>query len=85
MFVFSNLATSIDGKIASKDRGHFLLGTPEDRRLMQVLRAKSDVVVFGASTLRTHQRPCIVRPSEAKGLKRQPANAVISSRLEGMG
>jgi riboflavin-specific deaminase-like protein len=84
MFVFTNLATSIDGKIAARDRGTFLLGTPEDRRLMQVLRAQSDVVLFGASTLRTHRKPCIVRGPAANGLAQQPANAVVSTRLAGV-
>jgi riboflavin-specific deaminase-like protein len=84
MFVFSNLATSLDGKIATADRSFFPLGTLADRKLMQVLRKKSDVVLFGASTLRTFQKPCTVTGPAAKGLKRQPANAVLSSTLEGI-
>jgi riboflavin-specific deaminase-like protein len=84
MFVFSNLATSIDGKIATSSRVFFPLGTPEDRKHMQVLRRKSDIVLFGASTLREFKRPCIVRGKAAEGLKKQPANAIVSSALDGI-
>jgi riboflavin-specific deaminase-like protein len=84
MFTFSNLATSVDGKIATSSREFFPIGTPEDRRMMQVLRRKSDVVVFGASSLRTFRKPCIVYGPAAQGLKKQPANAVLSSKLEGI-
>ena len=51
MFVRSNLAISLDGKIATASREMISLGTPYDRRLMQVFRKKSDVVLMGASTL----------------------------------
>jgi riboflavin-specific deaminase-like protein len=84
MYIFSNLATSVDGKIATPSRVLFPLGTPEDRRHMQVLRKKSDVVLFGASSLRAFRRPCIVYGPAAKGLKKQPANAVLSTSLEGI-
>jgi riboflavin-specific deaminase-like protein len=84
MFVFSNLATSLDGKIATPSRALYPLGTPEDRRFMQVLRKRADVVVFGASTLRAFQKPCTVSGPLGKELKKQPANAIISSALEGI-
>ena len=84
IFVFSNLATSLDGKIATQGREFFPLGTPADRKLMQVLRAKSDIVLFGASSLRTFQKPCTVQGTAAKRLDIQPANAVLSSKLEGI-
>ncbi len=78
-FVFSNLATSLDGKIAPVDRGDCALGTPADRREMQRLRKKADAVLFGASTLRVFQKFCGV-----KNAKKQPANVVISSTLKGI-
>jgi riboflavin-specific deaminase-like protein len=78
MLVFSNLATSLDGKIATRSRELFHLGTPADRKQMQVLRKRADVVVMGGSTLRTYKRFCGV-----VGRKKQPANAVLSSNLEG--
>jgi riboflavin-specific deaminase-like protein len=79
MFIFSNLATSLDGKIATAEKGFFPLGTPEDRRRMQVLRQNCDAILMGASTLRTFQKPCIVR-----GQKKQPINLILSRNLEGI-
>lgn len=79
MFVFSNLAMSLDGKIATPSRVLYALGTPYDRKRMQTLRKQSDVVVFGAESLRAYRKPCIVA-----GSKKQPANAVISTALSGI-
>lgn len=79
MFVFSNLATSIDGKIATANRALFHLGTTADRRQMQVLRKKADIILMGGSTLRSFKKFCGVI-----GRTRQPANAIISSKLEGI-
>ncbi|MBY0371081.1 RibD family protein [bacterium] len=79
VFVFSNLASSIDGKIATEDRGHFYLGTPEDRRQMQRLRRRADAVLLGASTLRSFKKPLLTQ-----GAKTQPWNVLVSSRLEGL-
>lgn len=76
MFIFSNLAISIDGKISTRSRNLFHLGTPEDRRQMQVLRKKCDAVLVGASTLRCFKKPCL-----ALGAERQPVNLLISSTL----
>ena len=79
MKVFSNLATSLDGKIAFADRSHAPLGTRADWQQMLVLRRRADVVLFGAATLRTFRKSCGV-----PGSRQQPANAVISRSLEGM-
>jgi riboflavin-specific deaminase-like protein len=79
MFVFSNLATSLDGKIASADRGLFPLGTPADRRQMQVLRKRADAVLMGASTLRAYKGPLKIR-----GEKAAPLNVIVSSTLSGI-
>ena len=79
MFVLSNLATSVDGKIATRSRVHFPLGTPEDRRMMQQIRKKSDAIVMGASSLRAFKGPLLI-----KGARRQPINAIVSSRLDGV-
>jgi 5-amino-6-(5-phosphoribosylamino)uracil reductase len=84
MLIFSNLATSLDGKIATTSRVHFPLGTAHDRSLMQKLRRQSDAVLFGASTLRAYRKPCIVGGKAAQGLKSQPTNVVLSSALEGI-
>lgn len=80
MFVFSNLATSIDGKIATSSREFFPLGTPADRKQMQVLRREADCVVMGASTIRTFRKFCGVTGAPAAS---QPMNAIVSSALEG--
>jgi len=79
MHVFSNLAISLDGKISAQDRSLFYLGSPNDRRQMQVLRKKSDAILIGASTLRSLKRPMKIRNS-----KRQPMNVILSSRLDGL-
>lgn len=83
MTVLSNLATSLDGKIATAERRHFPLGTGADRSQMQVLRAESDVIVMGASTLRAFRRPCRVQGLDPSS-DRQPANAVVTTRLDGI-
>lgn len=80
MFVFSNLAISLDGKIASKSRAAHYLGTPEDRLQMQVLRRQCDAILMGASTLRAHQKPCLIRGRA----QAQPANVILSSALDGI-
>src|SRR6478672_6851800 len=52
MFIFSNLAISLDGKIGTRKRNLFPLGTAEDRREMNILRLQCDALLMGASTLR---------------------------------
>jgi len=81
MFVFSNLATSLDGKIATTDRSFFPLGTPEDRKHMQVLRRRCDALLMGATTFRVYRKPCLI-PGVA--ISAQPANILLSSALEGI-
>jgi riboflavin-specific deaminase-like protein len=79
VFVFSNLATSIDGKIASRDRGHFYLGTAADRKRMQALRKRADAILMGGATLRSFKGPLRV-----KGAKASPLNVVVSGTLRGI-
>lgn len=76
MKVFSNLAISLDGKICDLRTPGKLLGTDYDRKMMQTLRARCDVVVFGAQTLRVHPLPMALR--KPKRGQRQPANAVLT-------
>jgi riboflavin biosynthesis pyrimidine reductase len=82
-FIFSNLATSLDGKINLAGKGHFPLGTRADWLEMQRLRKKADAIVFGASTLRGFKAACCVEDASWP-LKRQPVNVVLSSKLEGL-
>jgi riboflavin-specific deaminase-like protein len=79
MKIFSNLAISLDGKIAPQDRKHFYLGTPYDRKQMQVIRKKADAILVGASTLRAFRQPMLV-----EGATVQPLNVVLSARLSGL-
>jgi 2,5-diamino-6-(ribosylamino)-4(3H)-pyrimidinone 5'-phosphate reductase len=81
MFVFSNLAISLDGKIATASREPFYLGTPADRAQMQVLRKRADIVLMGATTLRAYKKFCGVSGAKPG---RQIANAILSSKLEGI-
>jgi 5-amino-6-(5-phosphoribosylamino)uracil reductase len=90
MFIFSNLATSVDGKIATASRAYYPLGTAEDRRVMGVLRAQADAVIVGAGTLRTFHSPMLIdvegaaKTRKPRGRKKQPINIVVSSNLEGI-
>ena len=79
MKIFSNLAISLDGKIAPVDRKHFYLGTPYDRKQMQVIRKKADAILVGASTLRAFKQPMLV-----DGAAVQPLNVVLSATLSGL-
>ncbi len=79
MFIFSNLATSIDGKIASNDRSFFPIGTPYDRKHMVKLRSRCDAILIGASTLR-----CFKKPSLASKSQKQPINIILSKNLDGI-
>jgi riboflavin-specific deaminase-like protein len=78
MFIFSNLATSLDGKIATRSRVHFSLGTPTDRKMMLTLRRRADAVIVGASTLRAYRGPLL------SGTGNPPINIVVSTWLDGI-
>lgn len=73
---FSNLAISLDGKIADPTYPNKMLGTSLDRKTMQVIRAKADVVIFGASTLKVMKHAVKIKTSKARA---QIVNAVISA------
>jgi riboflavin-specific deaminase-like protein len=79
MFVFSNLAMSLDGKIAAKGRGFFPLGSPNDLKEMLRLRRSSDAILIGASTLRPYRKASLARPGP-----KQPLNVLLSSSLAGL-
>ncbi len=50
-FVSLNMASSIDGKITTREREKFRFGSDEDRDLMQQLRSRADAVLIGRGTL----------------------------------
>ncbi len=74
VFVFTNLASSIDGRIADSEFPAKPLGTPFDRKMMQVIRKRADAIVVGASTLRANPNCYKVKGSHVK----QPVNVVIT-------
>jgi riboflavin-specific deaminase-like protein len=88
MVVSINIATSLDGKIATPARGPIALGTPLDRRMMKQIRAQHDVIVMGASTFLAYPKPLLVKePSLVrarlkKGKSAEPATAIVSSQLD---
>lgn len=80
-YIFSNLAVSIDGKIATAKRSHFSLGTKADHAQMQVLRGRADAIFMGASSLRAFKGPCLYRKAKPG---RQPYNVILSRDLRGL-
>lgn len=77
--VFSNLATSLDGKIATSSREFFILGSPKDLLLLRKLRDSADAIVFGAEVLRAFRRPCLPLRKNHR-----ITNAVLSRDLRGI-
>jgi riboflavin-specific deaminase-like protein len=82
-----NMAMSADGKTSSYRRETFSLGSPEDRHLMDVLRAKSDAVIVGARTLSLDGWAIRVRDTKIRrkriAQKRgpHPLNVVVTTDL----
>jgi len=83
-----NMAMSADGKVSTARRQTVALGSPWDRYLMDVLRARADAVVIGARTLSLDGWAIRVR-SEALRKRRlrqkgspHPLNVVLSTDLE---
>jgi 5-amino-6-(5-phosphoribosylamino)uracil reductase len=76
--VFSNLAISLDGKISDLRAPSKLLGTPDDRVMMDILRAQADVVLTGSTTLKAHPHTYRLR-GKKYAKKRQPANAILTA------
>jgi len=80
-----NMAMSADGKVSTYRRETFSLGSAWDRRLMDVLRARADAVVIGASTLRLDGWAIRVRDPEIRKRRAgrrgrpHPLNVVVST------
>jgi len=83
-----NVATSADGKISTYRREKFSLGSREDRRLMDILRARADAVVVGSKTVALDGWAIRVREADVrrkrveKGLPPHPLNVVLTTRLD---
>ena len=83
-----NVAMSADGKISTYRRETFSLGSKEDRRLMDLLRARSDAVIVGSRTVRLDGWAVRVRDAETRKKREarlgrpHPMNVVLSTRLD---
>ena len=87
-FVSTNVASTLDGKIAPAKRGPVKFSSAYDSRRMSEIRAEVDCVVMGATTYRAYPKPLLIRGDSLirarvrKGLPAQPATVVVSSRLD---
>ena len=83
-----NMAMSADGKVSTSRRETFSLGSPWDRYLMDILRARADAVVIGARTLSLDGWAIRVRNAAVRRrrLKQHrpphPLNVVVSTDLQ---
>jgi len=81
MWVFSNTAVSLDGRIGTAGGDHFNVGTDEDRRRMGIFRGKADAVFVGGETFRMGPEPIIEASSLTQPqVKRPLINAVLTRR-----
>jgi len=84
-YVSVNMAITLDGKIAGAFGERVSLGSEADRREMDRLRARADIILWGGETLRQARCPALVRDPaliamrEEEGRSPQPANAVLTS------
>ncbi len=82
--VFCNYAATLDGKIAAADRSGAGFSSREDRRRMDAVRARADLIVAGAETVRRDDPPFHVRDAaltaarEAAGRSATPDLCVLS-------
>jgi riboflavin-specific deaminase-like protein len=83
-----NMAMSLDGKINTYRREAFALGSENDRRLMDVLRAGAEAVIVGAGTVRHDGHPILLRYDDLiekrreRGFPPHPVNVVLSRKLD---
>lgn len=82
------MAVSVDGRITTRAREHFALGSENDRRLMDELRARADAVIVGAGTVRHDGWPMVIRYPDLRALRTRrrlpphPVNVVLSRALD---
>ncbi|WP_165067396.1 RibD family protein [Paludisphaera rhizosphaerae] len=87
-FIAMNAAISIDGKLTTADRDLHGFGGPEDRALMEDLRAEADAVMIGAGTLREEDPPLTIKAVEKVAHRRdagkpdQPDGVIVSRSLD---
>lgn len=83
-FVLMKTAMSLDGKIGTSDHRRVQLSTPEDAKAVDALRAGSDAIMVGGTTLR-NDRPRLtvkdlrlVRARIAEGRDAQPLGVAMT-------
>jgi 5-amino-6-(5-phosphoribosylamino)uracil reductase len=82
------MAVSVDGRITTRKRERFPLGSEHDRRLMDELRSRADAVIIGAGTVRHDGYPILLRYGDlraarvARGRPPHPVNVVLSRSLD---
>lgn len=82
-----NMASSIDGKIATDKRGAVKLGSNFDTQRMREIRGEHDAIVMGAGTFAVH--PYVLEINDKKickkrrqrGFTHEPATVIISTKL----
>lgn len=79
-FVTVKVASTLDGKIATRTgESHWITG-PEARQCAHRLRATADAILVGATTVRADDPQLTVRLPE-KNWPRQPLRVIVDSRL----
>lgn len=68
MYICSNTAMSLDGRIASYRHDHVVIGTRTDQQYMSVLRARCDAVLVGGATFRNWPLPLVPDPRALEAL-----------------
>ncbi len=88
MFIRLNMATTLDGKIASAERRMVRLGSEADYKRLDELRTWADVLVAGAGTIRAEDPPMDLKDQQSISDRREtgrpehPAVAVITGSLD---
>ena len=88
MHIRLNMATSLDGKIASAERRKVRLGSDDDYKRLDELRTWADVLVTGAGTVRAEDPPMELKDQQAVSDRREagrpehPAVAVITGSFD---
>lgn len=78
-FVTLKLATTLDGRIATRTGESQWITGPAARRVVHAMRASHDAVMVGAGTVRADDPQLTVR---GMGARRQPVRVVVSHGLD---